>query len=294
MLRATRVSTSDGALGVLEWGVDDPTVVLLHPNGFCAGLYEPVAELLRDEARVIAIDLPGHGASTAPPERSGFGFEAMAAQVIETLDARGIRGVSVAGGSLGGAVAVMVDKLDPGRWTRALLAEAIAFPTDRLNGGAAGDTDRAGRDGNGMAEQARRRRSEFSNHAEMVASLSTRPPLSELAPEAMAAYARWGTTTCSTGIRLACNPETEATVFEVSAEDGGAQAAWDHLPHLSCPTTILAGRDTFLPDIFTEQARRASATIVFIDGGHFVLHEDSARGAELIRRHALADESAAA
>ncbi len=286
--------TGEGALGVLEWGIDGPVVVLLHPNGFCAGLYEPVAELLRDVARVIAIDLPGHGASSTPGDRSGFSFETMATRVLETLDALGIHSASVAGSSLGGAVAIMADKLDPGRWTRAVLAEAVAFPTDGLTGEMSRGADGPRRDGNGMAEQARRRRPGFDDEAAMVASLSKRPPLSELAPEALAAYARWGTVASADGIRLACTPETEATIFEVSAERGGAQAAWDHLPHLSCPATILAGRNSFLPDVFAEQARRASATIVLVDGGHFVLHEDSARGAHLIRRHALAIDADAA
>lgn len=292
MLRATRVSTSQGAVGVLEWGVDGPPVVLLHPNGFCAGLYEPVAELLRDSARVVAIDLPGHGASTTPRDRSGLGFEAMAAQVLETLDALRIRTASVAGGSLGGAVAILVDKLDPGRWNRAVLAEAVAFPTGPPTRTANGDADGSRHDGGGMAEQARRRRVEFADEAAMVASLARRPPLSELAPEALAAYARWGTVPSPGGIRLACDPDTEASVFEVSGESGGAQAAWDHLPHLSCPTTVLAGRTSFLPDVFADQARHASATIVLVDGGHFVLHEDTSRGAELIRRHALDADAA--
>ena len=294
MLRVTRVSTSRGALGVLEWGIDGPVVVLLHPNGFCAGLYEPVAELLRADAHVIAIDLPGHGASTTPDDRADLDFEVMAARVLEALDALGVRSAAVAGGSLGGAVAVLADKLDPGRWTRAVLAEAVAFPTDGLTEEVRGGAEGPRRDGNGMAEQARRRRPGFADEAAMVESLSKRPPVSELAPEALAAYARWGTVASADGIRLACTPETEATIFEVSAERGGAQAAWDHLPHLSCPATILAGRRSFLPDVFTEQAHRASAGIEFVDGGHFVLHEDSARGADLIRRHALAIDADAA
>ena len=293
MLRATRVSTRDGALGVLEWGIRGAPVVLLHPNGFCAGLYEPVAELLRDDARVIAIDLPGHGASATPGDRSSLGFEAMAGQVLDTLDALGIHSASVVGGSLGGAVAIMADKLDPGRWNRALLAEAVAFPASALTGEADGRADRPRDGGNGMAKQARRRRPGFEDEAAMVASLSKRPPLSDLAPEALTAYARWGTVASGTGIRLACTPETEATIFEVSAEQGGAQAAWNHLPHLSCPATILAGRRSFLPDVFAEQARRASADLVVVGGGHFVLHEDSARGADLIRRHALAADASA-
>lgn len=288
MLQATRARTEHGEIGVLDWGGDLPPLVLLHPNGFCAGLYEPVGHLLRHEARVVALDLPGHGASHQPVDRRDYAFEAMATRVVGALDHLGIERAAVAGGSLGGAVAIMVDKIDPGRWVRALLAEAVAFPSTNFTDRPTATSElREGREHNAMASGARRRRRTFRDRAEMVDSLSGRSPLSELAPEAMEAYARWGTVDTEDGVRLACTPEVEATIFEVSAETSGAQAAWDHLPKMSCPTTILAGRDSFLPDIFAEQARHAGAPIALVDGGHFVLHEDSARGATLIRSYAL-------
>ncbi|MFP5579239.1 MAG: alpha/beta fold hydrolase [Acidimicrobiia bacterium] len=283
-----RVDVHGGRIAVLDWGGSGPTVVLLHPNGFCAGLYEPVATRLVDVARVVAVDLPGHGGSTAPGERDGYGFGAMAERVVAALDQLEIRQPAVVGGSLGGAVAILADRLRPGCWSRALLAEAVAFPA----GGMTGPGEAAE---NPMAAAARRRRARFADRAAMVEALSGREPLSQLAPEALQAYARWGTVADGDGVRLACAPEVEATVFEVSGEGDGAPAAWAHLPELSCPTTVVAGRDSFLPDMFAEQAQRAGAELVLVDGGHFVLHEDSVRGAQLIRRHALAiPESTAA
>ncbi|HEX4866761.1 MAG TPA: hypothetical protein VFV32_03965 [Acidimicrobiales bacterium] len=56
----------------------------------------------------------------------------------------------------------------------------------------------------------------------------------------------------------------------------------------SAPTTILAGQDTFLPDVFAEQATRAGPELVTVPGGHFVLHGDTARGVELVMQPALA------
>jgi hypothetical protein len=49
----------------------------------------------------------------------------------------------------------------------------------------------------------------------------------------------------------------------------------------------VAGEDTFLPDIFDAQARHASAPLDTVAGGHFVLHEDTARAVDLITRHTL-------
>ena len=43
-------------IGALDWGGDGPPLVLLHPNGFCAGVFDPLARLLRGEYRPIGID----------------------------------------------------------------------------------------------------------------------------------------------------------------------------------------------------------------------------------------------
>lgn len=275
------VDVDGGRLRVLDWGGSGPPVVLLHPNGFCAGLYDPVARRLLDDAHVVGVDLPGHGGSAPPPDRAGFAFAGMAERVLEALAELAIRRPAVVGGSLGGAVAILADRIDPGCWRRALLAEPVAFQAGRMTA-AEGPVD------NPMAGAARKRRSRFADGAAMVETMSGRGPLSQLAPEAMEAYARWGTVADGDGVRLACNPDVEAAVFDVSGEDDGAPAAWAHLPELSCPSIVVAGRDSFLPDVFAEQAARAGARFVLVEGGHFVLHEDSARGAELIRRHALA------
>lgn len=269
-------------LRALDWGGPDPAVVLLHPNGFCAGLYAPLADRLRVVARPIAIDLRGHGASSAPAGADSYAFEQLAADVSEVLDGLGLRGVAGVGGSLGGAVAVLVDRLDPGRWSRLLLAEPVAFPAPDADTGRAPLVEE-----NPMAAGARRRRDRFPDRAAVVEAYRDRPPLSQLAPEALDAYARWGTVEDGDVVRLACRPEVEATIFEVSAGPDGAAAAWSHLPQLSVPTTIVAGAETFLPDVFAQQAGRAGAELVTVSGGHFVLHEDTARGVELIERYAL-------
>jgi pimeloyl-ACP methyl ester carboxylesterase len=261
----------------LDWGGTGPAVVLLHPNGFCAGLFEPIARGLPETCRPIAIDLRGHGTSTGSVDAAAYGFDRLAADVAAVIDAMALDRVVGVGASLGGAVAIMADKANPGLWQGLLLAEPVAFPAMEFGL----ETE------NPMAAGARRRRRTFPNQKSMIAAYSRRAPLSELAPEALEAYVRWGTTTDSEGTHLRCDPKVEATIFEVSATTTGASAAWDHLPRLSCPLTIVAGSETFLPDMFTTQAEHAGAPLLTVPGGHFVLHEDTARGVELIDRHVL-------
>lgn len=272
------VATDEGRVTALDWGGRGPPLVLLHPNGFCGGFYEPLAaRLAGDETRPLAIDLPGHGASDRPATLAGYAFRAMARAVLAVLDALGVDRAVGVGGSLGGGVAILVDEARPGIWSRLLLAEAVAFPP----------VGPAPASPNPMAATARRRRRVFPDRGSMIGAYARRAPLSELAPEALEAYVRWGTRKVPSGVELRCDPEAEATVFEISGTTDGAPAAWAHLDSLSCPVTVLAGRSSFLPDVFQAQADRARAPLVLVDGGHFVLHEDTGRGVDLIRRHAL-------
>jgi hypothetical protein len=112
-------------------------------------------------------------------------------------------------------------------------------------------------------------------------------PLSQLSNDALDAYLRWGTVDRDNGVHLACDPDTEALIFEMSASSYGAPAAWDHLERLACSAVIVAGEDTFLPAIFDQQAERADATLLTVPGGHFVLHENTSRTEALIREHLL-------
>ena len=202
----------------------------------------------------------------------------MAADVIAVLDSLNIDQAAGVGGSLGGAIAVVVDQLDPNRWSRLLLAEPVAF-----------DLAQMPMDGpNPMAEAARRRRPTFDSRDAMYAHYAKKEPLSELSPESLDAYVRWGSKVDDAGAHLACTPEIEALIFEAASEPGGASLAWAHLDQLSCPTTIAAGSESFLPNMFEMQATRANAELVVTSGGHFVLHEDTARSVDLIAKHALA------
>src|SRR5215469_12578973 len=73
-------------IAALDWGGDGSPVVLLHPNGFCAGLFDPLARLLRSDHRVVGVDLRGHGASDAPTSYEQCGFVAAAADVVAVLE----------------------------------------------------------------------------------------------------------------------------------------------------------------------------------------------------------------
>ena len=277
-------------IAALDWGGDGLPLLLLHPNGFCAGLFDPLARRLTDTFRPIGIDLRGHGGSDAPADlTTGLEFEAMAADVGAVLDHLGVgqpgSGIVGLGESLGGGVLTLVDRLRPGLFRHLMLCEAIAFDAAvspaRPPGSGPGDG------GNFMATIARKRRTIWPSRPEVRASYGARAPLNELAPEALDAYVRWGFRDRADGsVELACSPEVEATIFEISAAAGGAADAWLHMSDVTASMVVVNGTRSNLPAAwFAAQAARIGCPHVEVDGGHFFLQEDTARAESLVREH---------
>lgn len=69
----------DGALSVRDYGGTGRPVLLVPTLGICAPGWDLVAEHLVDRYRVLAMDLPGHGQSTADLERFDDTWESIAA-----------------------------------------------------------------------------------------------------------------------------------------------------------------------------------------------------------------------
>jgi pimeloyl-ACP methyl ester carboxylesterase len=264
----------------LDWGGDGPPLLMLHPNGFCAGVWDPLARALRPDFRPLAVDLRGHGASDPPRSPGEYSFTGAARDVGEVLDAIGIDQVVALGHSMGGACTILLDQVRPGLVSRALLCEAIAFPRrpERLGQGV---------DGNVMAEAARRRRGVWPERDTVRVSYASRPPLDVLEAEVLDAYVRWGFRDRPDGeVELSCPPDVEAGFFEAATKPDGAAAAFAHLPALAGRATVVCGTRTNLPrEFFAAQANAVDTPLLEIDGSHFLLQEDTPRAAALVREH---------
>lgn len=81
-----------------------PPIVLLHAWGFHHAAWDRQIRAWSDAFRVVAVDLRGHGASAKPGH--GFTPDRVADDVLAVLDHLDLRGATVVGWSLGGAVAV--------------------------------------------------------------------------------------------------------------------------------------------------------------------------------------------
>jgi pimeloyl-ACP methyl ester carboxylesterase len=270
---------SDGnEIAALDWGGDGPPLLLQHPNGFCAGVFDPLARALRGEFRPIGVDIRGHGGSTAPDDLAECTFAAGARDVLAVLDALGIDEIVALGQSMGGGVALIADSMRPGIVRKVLLCEAIAFPRLGPSGG--------GND-NPMVAAARKRRAQWPDRATATASYATRPPLGVMERAALEGYVRYGFRDRTDGtVELACQPEVEARYYQSAGEADGASLAYAHLRAIAAPVAVVAGSDTNLdPRWFVDQAQVAGGTHRVVAGTHFFVQEDTARAADLVRAH---------
>lgn len=103
-------------------------VVLIHGLFGSLDNLSVLARGLKDDCQLLQIDLRNHGLS---PRSDEMNYQAMAKDVLETLDEEGIDKVSVIGHSMGGKVAMALTALAPERIDRLVVIDMapVAYPT---------------------------------------------------------------------------------------------------------------------------------------------------------------------
>lgn len=95
--------------GAMQWHVqimgEGPVLLLLHGTGAATHSWRALAPLLARHFRVVALDLPGHGFTSAPL-RGAYALPQMAAAVAALLSEIDVRPCHVAGHSAGAAIAI--------------------------------------------------------------------------------------------------------------------------------------------------------------------------------------------
>ncbi len=100
------IATAHGGIAVADTGGEKPPILMIHGNSSCKEVFLHQFAALRDDYRLIAFDLPGHGVSAnADPERT-YNITAYAEIAEEILDRLGVVKPVVLGWSLGGYVAL--------------------------------------------------------------------------------------------------------------------------------------------------------------------------------------------
>jgi pimeloyl-ACP methyl ester carboxylesterase len=129
----SRVRGPAGDLAFEDGGPSQPAssvlpIVLLHSLAGSIAQWSAQLSHLRVTRRTVAIDLRGHGRSSAPSDRN-YALAAMAADVAAIVDALNIGKFVLVGHSLGGGVALTYAGLHPERVAGLLLLDPIGDGT---------------------------------------------------------------------------------------------------------------------------------------------------------------------
>ena len=278
--------THDGLeISWLDWGGDGDPLVLLHPNGFCAGIYDPLAKQLKSSFRVVAVDLRGHGLSEFVVDENKLGNDDMASDVLAITNHLNFESFYLLGVSLGGGVAIETAALAKERVKGLILIEAVAMPI--VDDASHEQFSKQPRGSHPLAVGARKRRVVWPDRSTVIESYGSRPPLNSLAKEVLEAYVHWGFKNREDGqIELACAPETEAIIFDSNRH--GPIESFKKLSDVESPSSVLYGSESDLsPAWFEKQAEMLGVQAERIDGSHFFLFEDIHRAEKIIRSHFL-------
>ena len=208
-------------------------LLLLHPTGFLAHTWQPVAEALAQPEdgslghHVYAPDLRGHGDSDKPS--SGYNWQVFVDDLQAFLDRFALRNLPVVGHSFGGTVAAALAAQHPEYFSRLVLIEPIIIPPQARSV--------RGR-GNDLAEGARRRRTVWDSVDEIVESYGSKPTFQRWRPDVLRLYAEHGTFQREDGlVELKCPGDIEAQMFDNDA----SLDVWEVLPKISLPTLVIRG-----------------------------------------------------
>ncbi len=271
-------------IAVQDWGGDGPLALLHHANGFCAGMWAPIAEPLRDRFRVVCMDARGSGDSPVPPghpDSSAYGWSDMVRDVQAVAEAllaetgRSSLGLGL-GHSFGGTLIMTAEAAHPGLFERIVAVDPVAPPPPES---AANVPSRAPL----LAEMARRRRSVWPNRAAAREHFAGRELFRSWTEEAIDLYVAEGIGERADGeVELKCHPDSEAGVFE----GAGRFDVFARLAGLSAPVLLLWARQGNFPRAVYERlaAGMQDARIEDVDAGHLVPMEQPATVLDAVTR----------
>jgi len=247
-------------------GADQPPIVLVHGLSSYMGFWEYQVPVLAQDRRVLALDLPGYGASDRPD--APYTPPWYADVVVRWLDSLGVEEFVLVGHSMGGQISMTLALEHPERVDRLVLAAPAGIET----------FDRGAADW--MKNYWHEERATHAREEELRATFSTL--VFNRADEGVERL-------LEERVRMATTPEFKGTSVAVSRSVAGMldYPVAHRLGALSVPTLLVFGTDDrMIPNgVFTGGRTRSVAEkgarlipdceLVMLDGaGHTVHHDD--------------------
>ncbi len=264
-----------GEMAALRGGTPDgPKLLCLHGWLDNAASYLPLAPHLA-AFDLVALDLPGHGASAHRPPGHDYAFVDWLHDVLDAMDALGWDQADLLGHSMGGAIASMLAAAAPARVRRLALVEAL--------GPVAGDPALAGQR---LRESVAARRAWRPRPARVIADLDTavaaRLAVSQMAPEAARLIVERNLRRVEGGHAWRSDPRLTLPGALRMAED----TVQVILRNIEAPVLVIAAEPA--PPYFTAAVRDArmaclaQGQLQVFEGGHHLHMEQAPRVAQAL------------
>ncbi|MFE1597799.1 alpha/beta fold hydrolase [Methylobacterium sp. ID0610] len=211
--------------------------VVLHANGFTARTYRSLLLPLAGEARLLAYDQRGHGATTLSARPRGRrNWNDLAADLVALLDRLDGPPVTLVGHSMGGIVSLLAAARRPERVRNLVLLDPVILRRrDALVARVPVLAQALFRRHSPLADQAIRRRANFPSRAAALAAYRGRGAFRTWPDAALADYVADGFRDRPDGtVELACAPAWEAANYLAQGHD-----TWGALRRLARPALIL-------------------------------------------------------
>ena len=212
-----------------------PRLHFAHATGFNAQTYTPLLNSIHDETALYAMDMRGHGLSTAAanPDRlkSWHTYEKDLVAFIDELD----EPLFLAGHSIGAAVSIAAAAARPKYVKGLILLEPVILPPAMDAFMVVAKALKLGHT-LPIAKGARNRSFQFDSPAAAMERYTGRGAFKSWPEEWLSEYITGGIKKTTKGIELSCEPEWEAKTFSVTSH-----RPWSAIKKLKCPVTLLKG-----------------------------------------------------
>ncbi|MGP9801207.1 alpha/beta hydrolase [Rheinheimera sp. NSM] len=262
-----------------------PVLHMLHGNGFCSRMYQPMLQLLAADYDLFLSDAQGHGDSDHGGAFVGWNksadLAAEAWQAHKTLYAEvPVYGV---GHSFGGILTALIHTTSPSPFAAAILLDPVLFTPGMLT---VMSTLKGVRlyHKNPMAKAALRRRQHWPDRDTALNYLNNRGMFANWHPDALAAYIDHALKPTEQGLSLKCLPQREADIFSSYPEK-----LWQQLARPCPPVHVIYGDKSY--DFVAKalkkwQKRNSAVSIEQVSGGHCFMQEQPAMAKQQIQ-HAV-------
>ena len=252
-----------------------------HATGLCAGVYTPLATMLRSRLAVLGMDDRGHGRTSVPAIPAHLRGWDMFAEDLERFFEHLGQPLIAMGHSRGGTISLMLALKRPDLVRALVLIDPTILPFAWMWWWYLAKKTGLAR-WLPIVATAAKRRNTWPDRESVLRAYRRKAVFSTWQPGFLEAYIAEGTATClQGGIKLCCEPAWESKCFSVCPHD-----IWRHVPQLKQPVLVLYGAnsDTFrTPAVRRFKSKVPHARLKrFEQSGHFVPMEQPEAVAEAV------------